>query len=251
MGILRWKVEILLPGSWRGATCALISDGLHHVVVDTGLPHEDHQIIKALDTRGLKPSDIGIVVNTHMHIDHVLNNYLFPNSLVYVSQETYDWCRNLYSALLDEANWERLALQYYPETYSYDQARERMSKLRGLTIRWWDLKRLGDVSRFRWLETNSLPDGIEPVITSGHVPGHASLLIHEGEATSVVAGDALLSRDCDDQILTMIPRNKEQYSLDRAHILSLGGHIIPGHDHEFRRSADGESGEEPPGDHKP
>lgn len=250
MGDSHWKVEILLPGSWRGATCALLSDGRNHIVVDTGLPHEDHQIVKALEGKGLKPSDIGLVVNTHMHIDHVLNNCLFPNSLIYASQETYDWCRGLYSDLLDENNWERLALRYYPETYNYDQARERMSKLRSFALRWWDLKRLGNVSQFRWLETCSLPDGIEPLITSGHVPGHASLLIHDGDTTSVVAGDALLSRDHDDQILTMIPHKRDQYSLDRARILSLGGHIVPGHDHEFRKTENGEPGETSAAEHK-
>jgi glyoxylase-like metal-dependent hydrolase (beta-lactamase superfamily II) len=240
MGIPRWKIDILLPGSWRGATCTLLSDGRQHIVVDTGLPHEEFLIVKALESRDLKPTDIGIVVNTHMHIDHVLNNCLFPRSLIYASQESYDWCRSLYTDLLDEANWERLTLQYYPETYSYSQARERMTKLRNFALRWWDLKRVGETSQFRWLETNSLPDGVEPLITSGHVPGHASLLIYEGGTTSVVAGDALLSREHDDQILTMIPHRKEQYSLDRAHILSVGGHIVPGHDHEFHIAPDGE-----------
>ena len=125
-------------------------------------------------------------------------------------------------------------MQYYPETYDYAQARERMTKLRNFALRWWDLKRLGQPSQFRWLETNSLPDGLEPLITSGHVPGHASLLIHEADSTTIIAGDALLSRDHDNQVLTMIPHKSGQYSLDRSRILALGRHIVPGHDQEFR-----------------
>ena len=75
-----WKVDILLPGSWHGATSALISNRRHSIVVDTGLPHEAHAIIKALELRGLKPTDIQFVINSHFHIDHVSNNALFGRS---------------------------------------------------------------------------------------------------------------------------------------------------------------------------
>ena len=44
-----WKVEELLAGSWRGATSVLISNGRCHIVVDTGMPHEAHLLVKALE----------------------------------------------------------------------------------------------------------------------------------------------------------------------------------------------------------
>src|SRR5574337_450797 len=109
---LVWAVDALLAGSWRGATSALLSNGRRRIVVDTGLPHEAHQLVEALAKRGLKPSDIDVVLNTHFHVDHVLNNHLFPNSDIYGTQESYEWCRSMYSDLLDEQNWEKLALKY-------------------------------------------------------------------------------------------------------------------------------------------
>jgi glyoxylase-like metal-dependent hydrolase (beta-lactamase superfamily II) len=33
-----------------------------------------------LQLRGLRTSDIQVVINTHFHIDHVSNNALFPRS---------------------------------------------------------------------------------------------------------------------------------------------------------------------------
>ena len=78
-----WKVSVLLPGSWHGATSVLLSKGRHHIIVDTGMPHEAHQIVKALELRGLRPTDIRTVINTHFHIDHVSNNMLFPGSEIY------------------------------------------------------------------------------------------------------------------------------------------------------------------------
>lgn len=234
-----WKLEVLLPGNWRGATSVLLSNGNRRIVVDTGMPHESHQLIAALAARDLRPSDIQFVVNTHFHLDHVLNNNLFPKSLIYGSQECYEWCRSVYSALKDEQNWEKLAVSFYPETLQYSRARKLMATLRKLTLRWWDARRLGDPSQFRWLEAEPLPDNLECLITSGHVPGHASLIVHGGQQPAVIAGDALLTREQDTQVVTMIPRNRAQFLLDRARILSFGGRIVPGHDQEFLNRSQG------------
>jgi glyoxylase-like metal-dependent hydrolase (beta-lactamase superfamily II) len=233
MGRSNWKVEVLLAGSWRGATSVLISNGGCHIVVDTGMPHEAHLLIKSLEGRGLVPADVEWVVNTHFHVDHVLNNSLFPSSAIYATQESYDWCRSLYSDLLDGANWEKLLLKYYPETLEYARARENMGKLRKFALRWWDRKRLGSPSQFRWIETKGLPEGLESFVTSGHVPAHVSLIVNTQNQPTIIAGDALLSLERDDEVLTMIPCNREQFQRDRARILSLGGRVVPGHGGEF------------------
>ena len=121
-----WKAEVLLPGSWRGATCALLSKGHHHILIDTGMPHEAHRLIETLDERGLHPSDIHMIINTHFHVDHVLNNSLFPDSEIYASQQSHDWCCAVYSDLLDNQNWEKLMLKYYPEMGEYAKTEELM-----------------------------------------------------------------------------------------------------------------------------
>jgi glyoxylase-like metal-dependent hydrolase (beta-lactamase superfamily II) len=228
-----WKVDVLLVGSWRGATSVLLSSGAHHFIVDTGMPHEAHLLVRALEERALRPEDIEGVINTHFHVDHVLNNSLFPGSLIYAPQESYDWCRALYSDLQDEKNWEKLALKYYPETAEYERAQTHMGKLRKLALRMWDLKRLGSPAQFRWTEIHRLPEGLAGLVTSGHVPGHLSLIIENAGQPTIIAGDALLSRDHDEQVLTMIPVNRKQFQLERRQILARGGRILPGHDREF------------------
>lgn len=233
MGDTGWKVSVLMTGSWRGATSVLLSNRGYHIVVDTGLPHEAHQLVSALAHKGLKPADIGTVINTHFHVDHVLNNALFPASVIYATQQSYDWCRSLYADILNEAGWEKVALKYYPETHDYEKSAANMGRLRKFALRWWDVKRLGEPARFRWMETQPLPEGLENLVTSGHVPGHASIIIRGGEMPTVIAADALLSREHDEQVLTMIPYNRVQYHLDRTRILALGGQILPGHDAGF------------------
>jgi glyoxylase-like metal-dependent hydrolase (beta-lactamase superfamily II) len=246
MGNSPWNVEVLLAGSWRGATCTLLSDGRHHIVVDTGMPHEAHLLLHALERRGLHPPDIKCLINTHFHIDHVLNNLAFPHSVIYGSQESYDWCRSMYSDILDNQHWEKMVLKYYPEVFEYERAKGLMAKLRKLGVRWWDAKRLGAPSQFRWIEKHALPEGLEGFVTPGHVPGHASLIVHGGAQATVIAGDALLTREHDEQVITMIPHNREQYHQDRAHILSLPGRILPGHDVEFSTAPDPKDEDHPP-----
>jgi glyoxylase-like metal-dependent hydrolase (beta-lactamase superfamily II) len=231
-----WKAETLLPGSWRSASSVLISKGTHHLVVDTGMPHEEHLLVNALQQRGLCTSDVEAVITTHFHIDHVLNNSLFTGSVFYATQESHDWCCSLYSDLMDNQQWESLILKYYPQTFEYDHAVEHLHQMRKFTLRWWDRKRLGPRSQHRWVESHSLPEGLEIVVTSGHVPGHLSVIIPENDQTTVVAGDACLSRSQDARILTMIPRDREQARLDRARVLALGTRIFPGHDVEFTKN---------------
>jgi len=237
MSSSNWKAEVLLTGSWRGATSVLLSNGNLHAVVDTGLPHEAHQLLEALKNRGLAPSDIRMIINTHFHVDHVLNNCLFPSSEIYGPQESYDWCIALYSDMIREEGWVQRVLKYYPEIFDYERTEGNMGKMRKFTLRWWDEGRLGPLSRYRWTETHSLPEGLETLFTHGHVPGHMSLIVPTAGQRTVIAGDALLTRDRDERVLTMIPQNLKQFLLDRSMILASGERIIPGHDREFLPSA--------------
>ncbi len=228
-----WKADVLLTGNWRTATSVLLSNGKLRIVVDTGMPHEAHLLLEALEQRGLGAPDIHYLINTHFHIDHVLNNTIFTNSLICASQESYDWCCSLYFDLTDEQHWEQLLLKYYPEMSGYDHVLEHMHQMRKFTLRWWDLNRLGTLSQYRWIEQHALPEGLQPFFTWGHVPGHVSVIIPDGPKPTIIAGDAFVSRANEDRVLTMIPHNREQARRDREKVLVWGGRIFPGHDVEF------------------
>ncbi|HEV2417325.1 MAG TPA: MBL fold metallo-hydrolase [Terriglobia bacterium] len=229
----KWKVDVLLQGNWRGASSVLLTGGSAPILVDSGMPHDAHQLVKALAERGLRPEEIPFVINTHFHLDHVSNNCLFPSSAIYATQLSSDWCRSLYSDFLANGHWEKLILKYYPETYEYENAADLIGKIRKIAQRWWDAKRAGTSCQFRWIEKHHLPDGIEAITTSGHVPGHVSLVVRNGSETTIIAGDALVTRTHDERVLTMIPHRRAQYLLDRKTILSIPGIIIPGHDQPF------------------
>jgi glyoxylase-like metal-dependent hydrolase (beta-lactamase superfamily II) len=50
------------------------------IIIDTSTPEKREQIISGLESKGLYPSDIDIVVLTHLHGDHTSNNDLFSNA---------------------------------------------------------------------------------------------------------------------------------------------------------------------------
>lgn len=228
-----WKADVLLAGDWRGATTVLLSNGGRRMLVDTGMSHNSHQLLSALRERGLEAAQIDAVICTHFHIDHVLNNCLFSQSQFYSTQQSYEWCCAMYRDIQNEVDWRQLALKYYPETFEYDRADQLMVKLRNLAMRWWDMERLGPVSHYHWLEKERLPDGIEFFVTHGHVPGHISLLLEGAEQPIIVAGDALMTREAGQFVLTMIPQNRRQAMFDRDRVLALKGLVIPGHDQPF------------------
>jgi len=201
------------------------------------MPHEAHHIVEALERRGLKPNDIQMIVSSHFHIDHVSNNDLFPQSEIFGSQESYDWCREVYSDLLDQQNWETRILTHYPEIFEHERSKRMMGKLRKLALRWWDSQRWGGSSQFRWIEQCALPADLEGLVTQGHVPGHISVIVHGREERTVIAADTVLSREHDEDVLTMIPHNQMQFQQDRARILAMQARILPGHDLEFSTSS--------------
>ncbi len=65
-----------------GSTVTLIKSD-QNILVDTGYFNDADGIIGELKKENLTPIDIDIVVLTHVHTDHVVNNYLFTNAKIY------------------------------------------------------------------------------------------------------------------------------------------------------------------------
>lgn len=62
-----------------GGTVTLIT-GTPHILVDSGGAEQRQDILDAFNARDLKLADVGYVVMTHGHLDHIGNNNLFPHA---------------------------------------------------------------------------------------------------------------------------------------------------------------------------
>ncbi len=62
------------------SSVTLVSGEGHDIIVDTGVPGEGEKILEGLSKQSLSQNDIEIVINTHLHGDHMGNNALFKRA---------------------------------------------------------------------------------------------------------------------------------------------------------------------------
>jgi glyoxylase-like metal-dependent hydrolase (beta-lactamase superfamily II) len=65
------------------SSVTLVEAAGKRIIVDTGSPRDVDRLQLALKSMMVRPPDVDIVVNTHLHIDHCGCNELFSNALVY------------------------------------------------------------------------------------------------------------------------------------------------------------------------
>lgn len=75
--LVRNNLGMILQAS---STVTFISEDNHNIIVDSGLPGEGKKIISELSNLGFEIKDIDIVINTHLHGDHIGNNALFSKA---------------------------------------------------------------------------------------------------------------------------------------------------------------------------
>jgi len=118
----------------------------------------DAQLGKA----GIRKSEIGIVVHTHLHLDHCGNDSLFPNAKIYVQRRELEYAATQNDpqtlALFDRRDVGELV----------DRFRERLVLLDGDT-------RIGR--------------GVMCVRVGGHTPGSQAVYVETIEGTAIITGD--------------------------------------------------------------
>lgn len=231
-----WHVETLLEGTGYSSSAILARHPSHRVVIDTGLSIQEGDLVAALAARGLQPNDIDIVINTHLHVDHCLNNALFSRAQIFLSEPEFRWTTAFYQAVFNARDIERAATEFYPELPSYRLSPRTIRNVTRLARIFWRPERLGRRDQFRWLESTPLPEGLELMLTPGHTPHHFSIRVPS--ARTIVAGDAVLSEDLHAKVKTMIPYRRDIYLRSRDDVLQLGLAVIPGHGRAFQPSPD-------------
>jgi N-acyl homoserine lactone hydrolase len=143
----------IMPDYGIPIVCYLVQTGDgKNILIDTGLPEimpegetefeNGQDVIEQLASIGLKPDDIDTVISTHYDIDHAGRHAAFTKAR-YVVQRVHH---------LDAASNPR----YADIRSQWDQPMERIRLVDG--------------------DTELLP-GLELIETSGHVPGHQSVLV--------------------------------------------------------------------------
>jgi len=164
--------------------------------------------LETLARLGLRPDDIDIVINTHLHWDHCSNNDLFPNAKFYVQRAELSYA---VAPLPAHAHgYEAFELGLVPPFVG---------------------------TRFEILEGDQqITHGVSVLFTPGHTPGSQSVLVTSGKRACLLAGDNIpLYENLEgDQIAHFKPStiyvDLESYYRSVRRILGLGVSIIPGHE---------------------
>lgn len=165
----------------------------------TPIMRPEDDITHRLAELGLRPTDIDILVSTHFHFDHAGNHADFGHARILVQRECHEYAK---------AN---------PRPFPPDI---------------WDLPHL----RYELIEGDlALAPGVDLIESSGHVPGHMSVVVRLPETgTVVLAIDAIYT-------LENLERDNWQGQVDPARGRASGhrlaeiarrerGLLITGHD---------------------
>lgn len=82
-GFLKRDGEVVVDAS---STITLVEVSGKRIIVDTGAPSDSDKLLFDLKAMDVKPKDVDLIVNTHLHIDHCGCNDLFENALVYAHE---------------------------------------------------------------------------------------------------------------------------------------------------------------------
>lgn len=151
--------------------------------------------------------DVDMVIHSHLHWDHALNDFAFKKAAFYAQKKEWEIANEV-------ANTADPSKVYYvPETF--DQVPY---------LRW----------EFLDGETTILP-GLIAFPTPGHTAGHQSLLVDTEEGLVCLTGDAVYLRaNLEMNILPCIVASADDMKRAFNAIRGRADYIIPGHDDEIK-----------------
>jgi glyoxylase-like metal-dependent hydrolase (beta-lactamase superfamily II) len=203
----------------------LVLGGPAPVVVDTGSPAPDVVLARqgvvlvrppeedpgaAVEAWGVRPADVKVVIQTHLHWDHCANGALFPDAEI-VIQET--------------------ELRYAVQPTMGDRA--TFDLVPGATPGW-----LADIPRMRVVDGDTRIDrGIRTLHLPGHTPGFQAVLVDTAKGQHLLAGDLVPSYSNwhgDAARRHIYGPYTDLPALERswARMDELGAVVIPSHDDE-------------------
>ena len=186
----------------------LVDTGMEEFMVPPGAAEDTNLKImefeEALATVNLKPEDVDIVIQTHLHNDHCENTYKCTNAKVYVQQAELDFFKSphpldhrYYSDLLDES-----------EVVTVEGDRE-------------------------------IAPGIRVILTPGHTPGGQSVAVETDRGTAVITGFCCNAENFPSVGPAVTPGvhlNAIEAYESAQRVRELGDILIPIHDVEIGRS---------------
>ena len=143
------------------ANVMLLENGNERILIDTGT---GENLVPTLEALGVSPSDVGTVIISHYHGDHISGVSMdgaltFPNAMHHISQAEWDFLQS---------------------AQDNDGAQTALSKLQPAAD-------AGQISYFSG--GDEVVSGVQAVDAFGHTPGHTMFRISSGDETLLFIAD--------------------------------------------------------------
>ena len=186
------KLEVGYLG-W--GTWALLRDGTHTMVLDTGFVGLRQNYNEVLGKYGVSPQDVDHVLLTHLHFDHACNVDRYPNAQFVVSRQEWEYAN---------------------------------SAGRDLFIEDAAVRVLRDSGRLRLVEDGEeVVPGITAMLTPGHTPG--SICFYDEAESVLLSGDTMFCGGCGRVDFPGGDGKAMMESLGRLLTLPESTTVLPGH----------------------
>ncbi len=201
-------------------------------IIDTGMA-DNPDLAVQLDEYGYAAPDFSLLLNTHLHPDHIGGNRLFSNARILISRREWDYERRLSRRLQEGED---------PVSILENAGRNADPFIRQLA---WDLKQLardyppesliGDQAQLEYYEDEpQLPKAISLLPVPGHSIDSQAVILQGKTRRATAAGDALYHRDLwRTDPVAGLHYNHRQFRRSAEIIADFPDIIIPGHDRAF------------------
>jgi len=206
--------------------------GNNLAIIDTGMA-DNPEFVEELVGTGYKPSDFDLVINTHLHCDHIGGNRLFNNARILISKKEYEY----------EMNFEKALQESEDPVMTLSSLGRKVDESASMLA--WDLKKLaekypvsslvGDTGQIEFFENSPyLPFELSLIPVPGHSIDSYAVRLKGHNCPALVSGDALYHRDLwKGASVPGINYNEKKFKESTRLISIFKGVIIPGHDYAF------------------
>ncbi len=218
------------------ASTILIRKKDKNIVYDPGFPGDQSTILESLRQEGLVPDDIHFIINSHHHLDHCANNYIFKNATIILHRKEYQYIENAINKPMEMEEITQSLIDYYQ--LRFGQARALANIIVQNKHVWEDIY-MSKNPLVLVDDNTELEPGIRIIHTPGHTDGHISLFIYDEQNNirTCIAGDALVSKNMyqvEKNIQPILTSNLDLYLKSKRIIENSNASvIIPGHDRPF------------------
>lgn len=200
-------IMVLLQNS---STTVLIDTGFGDpAVIDAAYPQEiwrtpDQRPEQLLARIGVRPQDIDLVINTHLHYDHAGNNHLFPQATQLAQRADLEFA-SAPTVPLMEKEFFSVCAGYPPQ---FDP--EALTPVDG---------------------DHAVLPGLDILALPGHTPGNQGVVFATAAGPMCYAGDlVMVAENLDPQTPVGLHTDLEACELSRRKVLATGARTIPSHD---------------------